>query len=891
MIDRSFVIYGDSRTRSSTSTGDNFTENAGYAGWLEAFSGNEVYLAKGGNYAITGLASQWQTQFSNFVNAESDNAILFVGYNWIAFGSVPLSLAQKKVQIEQMLDQLGDAGKKVFLITELPRSNASGIAEHIALHEWLESPAGPMAGRPWVVPVNGWDALQDPANPNMPNPAFFYDGLHLNAAGNMALGRAIAEAMDPHFVDADTLQLVTSNSDFVSATNPDGVLFSNPMFDGVGGAKGAGITGDVATGWRAALTNGATGMTVTITKSVSEDGFPEQVITFSGTPIGLGASISLGTAIPITNVAPGDVLRGGAMIEVESGVRGVQAVTPWVFTQGASGTVQSVRGLDGTGFNLPTEGFRLPIAAPNLVVQEVPRQAQFQVVIMLTPGVYAEGTVRISQPTVRDISDGVTPPPANDIPVVQADKTVSLSEDASAVALGITAPTDPNADPLTITISQAPALGQLQVSGAGASLGVGAVLTAAQLTALTFRPAADVSGSASFRYSVSDNRGGTASQTVTLAIAPVNDAPVARAVTATGTTSDAQVALALTATDIDSTVQSFTVTSLPTGGTLFRDAALTEMVTIGASVAAIGGAATVFFRPNANGAGTHLFSYAASDGQATSAVQTATLVISQGSTGETPTHVGTNGNDLIIGSAGNDRMVGLGGNDTVNGGAGADTMDGGEGNDTFHVDNTGDVVIDVSGLDTVISTITYALGSSIENLRLGGGDAINGTGNALGNRIDGNSANNLLLGGIGNDVLSGALGNDTLNGGEGDDQFSGGGGLDQFIFDGRDIVGTDTDRVFDVDMTQDMLLLTGFGVDVFRQASGGNSLDVTFGGSTVLINSLADIVELTASSPLVTASRFGSSDVLVLTVRDLDGDVQVLQLWNQWSSYLAAGGA
>ena len=74
------------------------------------------------------------------------------------------------------------------------------------------------------------------------------------------------------------------------------------------------------------------------------------------------------------------------------------------------------------------------------------------------------------------------------------------------------------------------------------------------------------------------------------------------------------------------------------------------------------------------------------------------------------------------------------------------------------------------GIDTVAAAFSYTLGVDIENLTLIGA-AINGTGNALANRITGNAAANVLDGGIGNDFLDGGLGADRLVGGTGNDTF------------------------------------------------------------------------------------------------------------------------
>ena len=64
-------------------------------------------------------------------------------------------------------------------------------------------------------------------------------------------------------------------------------------------------------------------------------------------------------------------------------------------------------------------------------------------------------------------------------------------------------------------------------------------------------------------------------------------------------------------------------------------------------------------------------------------------------------------------------------------------------------------------IDSVNSSITYTLGTNLENLTLTGTAALNGTGNALNNILTGNTGANSLDGGAGADTLIGGLGNDT----------------------------------------------------------------------------------------------------------------------------------
>ena len=124
------------------------------------------------------------------------------------------------------------------------------------------------------------------------------------------------------------------------------------------------------------------------------------------------------------------------------------------------------------------------------------------------------------------------------------------------------------------------------------------------------------------------------------------------------------------------------------------------------------------------------------------------------------------GDDKLFGDSGKDTLDGGIGNDTLNGGTGNDVLKGGLGDDTFIVDGLGDRLSDTSGTDTVMSSVSFTLGTGFENLVLTGA-ATTGTGNTLSNRITGNSAANTLTGGDGDDTLIGGAGGDTLDGGNG----------------------------------------------------------------------------------------------------------------------------
>lgn len=153
------------------------------------------------------------------------------------------------------------------------------------------------------------------------------------------------------------------------------------------------------------------------------------------------------------------------------------------------------------------------------------------------------------------------------------------------------------------------------------------------------------------------------------------------------------------------------------------------------------------------------------------------------------------GAEVLLGREGDDTLFGTPGNNWLDGGTGADTMTGGAGNDAYIVDEAGDVVVEAAGggYDRVIASLDWTLGAELERLVLSGIADLDGTGNALANRLEGNAGANrldggegddLLFGGAGDDTLLGGLGNDRLAGGAGNDSLDGGEGLDRAVYAG-----------------------------------------------------------------------------------------------------------
>ncbi|WP_324287528.1 M10 family metallopeptidase C-terminal domain-containing protein [Pseudomonas monsensis] len=125
--------------------------------------------------------------------------------------------------------------------------------------------------------------------------------------------------------------------------------------------------------------------------------------------------------------------------------------------------------------------------------------------------------------------------------------------------------------------------------------------------------------------------------------------------------------------------------------------------------------------------------------------------------------VGNNLNNALTGNASANTLQGGAGNDVLDGGAGADILVGGTGNDTYVIDSLDDTIVELAGegRDLVRSTISYTLGTNIEDGELLGTAAINLTGNDVNNVLTGNSSDNIIDGGLGADTMIGGRGSDT----------------------------------------------------------------------------------------------------------------------------------
>ncbi len=376
-----------------------------------------------------------------------------------------------------------------------------------------------------------------------------------------------------------------------------------------------------------------------------------------------------------------------------------------------------------------------------------------------------DGTVSSSQSITFTVNS------VNDAPVVQANKTIMLNEDASNTPLNITAPTDVDGDSLTITVTglSDASKGKVYLAGGTTQINNNQILTAAQLAGLVFSPVADANGSAgSFSYSANDGTV-SSSQSITFNINSVNDRPTftigANQSVKTGA---AQQTIAGWARDFNSgaanesgqKVAEYIVEVISNSGVVQSTPTINLAGDLIYTPSAIG---TAEFRVKVRDDGG-----TANGGFDTSISPTQTFKINVNST-TTNSINGTPNADNLMGTDQSDRISGLDNDDIIYGGLGSDRIFGDNGNDTLY----GDLGIIFNIDPKLISDVQPVYGAtfSMDDTIAGGAGNDKIYGNLGNDKLYGDEGDDQIWGGEGNDEIWGSYGNDTLYGGSGKDTF------------------------------------------------------------------------------------------------------------------------
>lgn len=327
----------------------------------------------------------------------------------------------------------------------------------------------------------------------------------------------------------------------------------------------------------------------------------------------------------------------------------------------------------------------------------------------------------------------------NDSPLAEADKVVSIAENAAATSLNIAAPTDVDGDTLTATVSWLPVSGVGAVTLAnGAAVSNGQVLSMADLQGLKFAPNAVGGGqSGSFSYTVNDGHGGSDSAVVNLAVQDVTNTFASHVLTFDDISSQTYVSIPTgyggfdwrtdpnpgnggSAADLwHGGYGSASVGGSQAGWTAYGGQ-VSHITWLGADTVNVQGA---YFGNDYNAQHLHISGY--NNGslvaqQDVFGLSSSSTWVGLGFTGIDELVVASDGqsrwwsmdnftysaasvtNLTLAGGSGNDVLVGDGGADRLTGGAGNDLLTGGASGDTFVYQalsdrgTTGDVITDFS---------------------------------------------------------------------------------------------------------------------------------------------------------------------------------------------------
>jgi VCBS repeat-containing protein len=353
---------------------------------------------------------------------------------------------------------------------------------------------------------------------------------------------------------------------------------------------------------------------------------------------------------------------------------------------------------------------------------------------------------------------------------------------------------------------------------------------------ITFTPAANFHGTASFSYTIEDANGETDTGTVSITVNPVNDDPVAVADAGLTTTEDTALTIApatLLGNDSDVDGDTLTITSVGSAA--------------GGTVAIVDG--SVVFTPAANYSGPASFSYTISDGHGGTATGTVDLtvtavndapVMTSGAanismaenlvaTGYTAAATDVDSSPLTYQIAGGADAAKF----SINATTGAlrfVTAPNFEAPTDANGDNVYEVQVRAS--DGTLTSAPVAVNVTVTNVS---GTFTGDDGN---NVLVGTSEEDQLFGGAGNDILYGLGGSDGLYGGDGNDA----------------IVADTTDEPYLGGAGFDTLYLSGAGNQNINMAGIGFEAIVANGGS--------DVIDGSGVSTGVTVYAGGGNDTI-----------------------------
>lgn len=401
------AMIGDSRFALGLRTdGPYGYSDVGWMTWLRRLSKQSFDFDITDVYATGGwTSSQIITDWLPSAAASSASVIAILATTNDRSNS--FTLAQSIANMTQIISTLTGVGKRVLLVSEMPRGNATFQAPqrlaspqldyHIAMHRWFQQ----QASVPGVIVVDVWSSLLlDPTSSTVADfdPAKTDDGLHPNAIGAYLMATKALAAIQQILPPIDLLP--ASNLDVITASNPRGSVSPNPMVSGTGGTlvqTTGTLTGPIASNWRVESQNFG-GLTATLSQPTINGQLWQQAV-ITGTPTGPAVLNFRHFGMTVNT---GDVIEAVAAIQIDAGQTGVRAAT--IQWQDGTGTIY----IDG-GFVAQIVGAaQYPNVALDMIFKTPARPTTGTALndalnFLFTQGTVVSATVRFRAASVRKV--------------------------------------------------------------------------------------------------------------------------------------------------------------------------------------------------------------------------------------------------------------------------------------------------------------------------------------------------------------------------------------------------------------------------------------------------------------------------------------------------------
>jgi VCBS repeat-containing protein len=376
--------------------------------------------------------------------------------------------------------------------------------------------------------------------------------------------------------------------------------------------------------------------TVTVTDDMGATATQTVSVTINGTndsPIISDTSVISGTATEAGNLDDGTVVAAitasGQMVssDVDNG-----ATATWTTTGNPTGTETTNYGT----FAITTGGAwtytmdATPGSAADKLAEGETKEETFTVTVTDDMGATATQTVSV---TINGTNDS---PIISDTSVISGTATEAGNLDDGTVVAAITASgkmVSSDVDNGATATWSGDAKGTYGSFAIDSATGVWTYTVDSTAGSAADQLAEGESKTEKFIATVTDDKGATATQEVTVTVLGTNDAPTTLDLTPSGNGDQPDpIVVNLSGSDVDGYVTSYQITTLPTNGTLYTDAAMTTPIAAGDTASG-----PVYFMPAHNFSGETTFTYSAIDNNNAIDLTPATVTITVTPVADVPT--------------------------------------------------------------------------------------------------------------------------------------------------------------------------------------------------------------------------------------------------------------